>query len=291
MRIPESCAKCLYDRQRARCLNDEYLAQVKKLIEERKENDTSPLLVYRFNKEYEKRFGKAAGYTEVKRYYNDLMLKLEDRFRMRIESSHSPVETALALSRSANYIDYGAMNHVDEDTCLDLLEGAALRTEEREVFRHLMAECSDAKRFLLIADNCGEIVLDKLFLEQLIKRFPQLQLQVLVRGREVLNDVTPEDAVYTGIDQIAEILSNGEAIAGTVYDMLPDEARSALDKAEVVFSKGQGNYESMSGQGKHVFYTFLCKCDLFTSRFSVPPLTGMLVEDYGGTVQEQKRQS
>ena len=279
MRIPESCAECLYDRQRARCQDEEYLAQVKKLIEERGENDTSPLLVYRFNTEYVKRFGKTAGYADVKRHYNDLMLKLEDRFRIRIESSQDPVETALALAQAANYIDFGAMNHVDEDTCLGLLEGAALRKDEREVFRHLMAECSDAQRFLLIADNCGEIVLDKLFLEQLKKRFPWLKLQVLVRGQEVLNDVTPEDAVYAGICRIAEIISNGKAIAGTVYDMLPDEARRALDRVDVIFAKGQGNYESLSGQGRHIYYTFLCKCDLFTSRFSVPPLTGMLVEE------------
>ena len=279
MRIPESCAECLYDRQRARCQDEEYLAQVKKLIEERGENDTSPLLVYRFNTEYVKRFGKTAGYADVKRHYNDLMLKLEDRFRIRIESSQDPVETALALARAANYIDFGAMNHVDEDTCLGLLEGAALRKDEREVFRHLMAEFSDAQRFLLITDNCGEIVLDKLFLEQLKKRFPWLKLQVLVRGQEVLNDVTPEDAVYAGICRIAEIISNGKAIAGTVYDMLPDEARRALDRVDVIFAKGQGNYESLSGQGRHIYYTFLCKCDLFTSRFSVPPLTGMLVEE------------
>ena len=279
MRIPESCAECLYDRQRARCQDEEYLAQVKKLIEERGENDTSPLLVYRFNTEYVKRFGKTAGYADVKRHYNDLMLKLEDRFRIRIESSQDPVETALALARAANYIDFGAMNHVDEDTCLGLLEGAALRKDEREVFRHLMAECSDAQRFLLITDNCGEIVLDKLFLEQLKKRFPWLKLQVLVRGQEVLNDVTPEDAVYAGICRIAEIISNGKAIAGTVYDMLPDEARRALDRVDVIFAKGQGNYESLSGQGRHIYYTFLCKFDLFTSRFSVPPLTGMLVEE------------
>lgn len=279
MRIPESCAECLYDRQRARCQDEEYLAQVKKLIEERGENDTSPLLVYRFNTEYVKRFGKTAGYADVKRHYNDLMLKLEDRFRIRIESSQDPVETALALARAANYIDFGAMNHVDEDTCLGLLDGAALRKDEREVFRHLMAECSDAQRFLLITDNCGEIVLDKLFLEQLKKRFPWLKLQVLVRGQEVLNDVTPEDAVYAGICRIAEIISNGKAIAGTVYDMLPDEARRALDRVDVIFAKGQGNYESLSGQGRHIYYTFLCKCDLFTSRFSVPPLTGMLVEE------------
>ena len=73
--------------------------------------------------------------------------------------------------------------------------------------------------------------------------------------------------------------------------MMPEESKMALDVADVILAKGQGNYESLSGQGKHVFYTFLCKCDLFTSRFSVPPLTGMLVEDYGRTVQEQKRQS
>ena len=279
MRISESCAKCLYDRQKARCQDKEYLVHVKKLIDERGENDTSPLLVYRFNMEYKSRFGEMAGYADVKRYYNDLMLKLEDRLRIRIESSEEPVETALALAQASNYIDYGAMNHVDESTCLHLLEGAVLRAEDKEVFRHLMEECSDAHSFLLIADNCGEIVLDKLFLEQLKKRFPQLQLQVLVRGREVLNDVTPEDAAYVGIDQIAEILSNGEAIAGTVYGMLPEDARYALDKADVVFSKGQANYESLSGQGKHVFYTFLCKCDLFTSRFSVPLLTGIMAEE------------
>ena len=104
-------------------------------------------------------------------------------------------------------------------------------------------------------------MLDRLFLEQLKKRFAHLRLQVLVRGSEVLNDVTARDAVYAGIDQLAEIFSNGAAIAGTVYGLMPEEARQALDAADVVLAKGQGNYESMSGQGRHIFYEFLCKCD------------------------------
>ena len=78
---------------------------------------------------------------------------------------------------------------------------------------------------------------------------------------------------------MAEIVSNGEAIAGIIYEMMPEEARKALDDADVILAKGQGNYESMSGQGWHVFYEFLCKCDLFTSRFNVPRLTGMFVEE------------
>ena len=63
--------------------------------------------------------------------------------------------------------------------------------------------------------------------------------------------------------------------------MLPKDAKAALDTADVILAKGQGNYESMSGQGRHIFYEFLCKCDLFINRFNVPKLTGMLVEDWG----------
>ena len=90
--------------------------------------------------------------------------------------------------------------------------------------------------------------------------------------------VTAADAAYTGMDRIAKILTNGAAVAGTVIGMLPQESRAALDGADVVLAKGQGNYESLSGQGRHIYYSFLCKCDLFMKRFNVPKLTGMLAE-------------
>jgi hypothetical protein len=62
-------------------------------------------------------------------------------------------------------------------------------------------------------------------------------------------------------------------------DLLPPEARMVLDGADVILSKGQGNYESLSGQGRHIFYSFLCKCDLFQRRFGALPLTGMFIEE------------
>ena len=133
---------------------------------------------------------------------------------------------------------------------------------------------------MLIADNCGEIVLDKLFLEQLHKRFPELSIDVLVRGGEVLNDATKEDAEYVGISKVARVISNGLPIAGTVYEMLPDDAKEVMDQADVILAKGQGNYESLCKQGRHIFYSFLCKCELFTSRFRVPKLTGIFVEEW-----------
>ncbi|MCR5088643.1 MAG: ARMT1-like domain-containing protein [Oscillospiraceae bacterium] len=279
MRISESCADCLFRRQSARNPDPDYLAEVRRLIDNRSENDTAPLLVWRFNNAWEKRFGASDRYADVKRRSNDFMLELEDSLRTRIAASTDPLAAALAFARIGNYIDYGALDTVELPACMRLFDGAALREDEREVYRRFTDCCAEAERFLLIADNCGEIVLDKLFLEQLKLLYPKLSLQVLVRGREVLNDVTPQDAVYTGIDRLAEILSNGEALAGTVCDMLPEEARRAFDSADVILAKGQGNYESLSGQGRHIFYAFLCKCELFTRRFDVPLLTAMLVEE------------
>ena len=101
----------------------------------------------------------------------------------------------------------------------------------------------------------------------------------MVRGGSILNDVTEADAKYVGLDQVAKIVSNGAPVGGTIYSLLPEEARSVLDGADVILSKGQGNYESLSGRGYHVFYALLCKCDLFTSRFDVPRLTGIFVEE------------
>ena len=100
-----------------------------------------------------------------------------------------------------------------------------------------------------------------------------------MRGDEVLNDATQEDAEYVGIGKVARVISNGLPIAGTVYALLPDEAKDALDGADVILAKGQGNYESLCKQGIHIFYSFLCKCELFTSRFGVPKLTGIIVEE------------
>ena len=279
MRVTESCAECLYDKQKHLSENENFSKEIRDIIDHRGEDDTSPYLVYRFQAVYEKHFGKQAPYKEIKKKYNDLVLSMEDSVREKIEGSEEPLTKALMYARVGNYVDFGAMNHVDDDTFLSLLNRAEISAKDEKVIASMISQCADADEFLLITDNCGEIVLDKLFLEQLQKRFPKLRLSVLVRGVEVLNDATQEDAEYVGISKFASVISNGLPIAGTVYDMLTDEAREAVDRADVILAKGQGNYESLCGQGRHIFYSFLCKCDLFTGRFGVPKFTGVFVEE------------
>ena len=289
MRVNDQCAACLLDKQEHKTNDPEYLAEVKRILKNRKENDTAPYLVYLFNQAYERRFGKTEPYKEIKRTYNDYVLSLEDEIRLRIESDCTPLAASFAYARIGNYIDFGAMNQVDSNTFMDLLSSARVCERDLPVLESLIRECGSANRFLLIADNCGEIVLDKLFLEQVRKQFPQIQISVLVRGEEVLNDVTCEDARYVGLDSIAEIISNGSSMAGTVYEMLPDDAKAAMDHADVILAKGQGNYETLSGQGRHIFYSLLCKCELFTNRFKVPKLTGLLIEENGEHYTQQDR--
>ena len=278
MRVNAYCAACLWDKQQHKSDNPEYLAEVRQIIDSRREEDTAPYLVYLFNRAYERYYGKSEPYRQIKREYNDLVLSMENEIRKKIETSHDPLAASVAYARIGNYIDFGAMNQVDSETFLALLGDARLQTRDLPTYEEFLFQCGKAVRFLLIADNCGEIVLDKLFLEQLHYMFPQLMISVMVRGAEVLNDVTFEDALYVGIDDFAVIISNGTSVAGTVYEMLSDEAKAAIDSADVILAKGQGNYESLCGQGRRIFYSLLCKCDLFTDRFKVPKLTGIFIE-------------
>ena len=280
MRVIESCAQCLYDKQKHLSDDTQYLAEVREILDNRREDDTSPYMVYLFSKAYEKRFGKNAPYREIKKKYNDLVLSMEDAVRRKIEKAPDSLVESLIYARIGNYIDFGAMNYVNEDTFLSLFDDAGVHQRDRKTVDSFIRQCAAAENFLLITDNCGEIVLDKLFLEQLKKRFPELNITIMVRSAEVLNDATLEDAKYVGLDKTGRIITNGDAVAGTVYELLSDEAKEALDSADLILAKGQGNYESLCRQGRHIFYSFLCKCDLFIARFDVPRLTGIFTEEF-----------
>ncbi len=279
MRITEMCVNCLYEKQQERTDNKEYLAEIKDILENRGENATSPYLIYLFDKVHRKYFGCGMDYTAIKKEYNDLVLGIEDKLRNEIIKAKDPLAKAIVMARIGNYIDFGAMNNVDTNEFISLFENTDMSENDFKTYDSFLKECSGAKSFLLITDNCGEVVLDRLMLEQLKNRFPNLVIRALVRGGDVLNDATEADAKYVHLDDVAEIVSSGAATAGTIYEMISDEARNVLDNSDVILAKGQGNYESLAGQGRHIFFEFLCKCDLFTTRFNVPRLTGMFVEE------------
>ena len=234
-------------------------------------------------------FGPAASeverdYRAIKSHFNRLMLDLitSEGISSRVLTAEDPLRAALGYAMTGNFIDFGAMDSVDESELRALLSNAAERvTAQDPAYLSLRHELSTARRLALLTDNCGEIVLDQLLAEVIHTLYPDLDVTVLVRGGEVLNDATMDDVHQVGLDQLdgIRVMGNGDRLAGTDIDRISPEAKEALLTADLILAKGQGNYETLQGCGLPVYYAFLCKCRFFADRFGVPTYTGMLVRE------------
>lgn len=234
-------------------------------------------------------FGEAAqeveqDYGAIKTHFNALMMEVAavESLSHRIEASPDPLRTALGYAMTGNFIDFGAMDSVDEGKLRALLDESPDRVSpDLPAYNDLKADLSAARRLVFLTDNCGEIVMDKLLIETLHRLYPTLSITVLVRGGEVLNDATMEDAVQVGLDRLEGVttLGNGDRLAGTDLTRISPEARAAILGADLIIAKGQGNFETLQGCGLNIYYAFLCKCRFFADRFGVPIYTGMLVRE------------
>jgi uncharacterized protein with ATP-grasp and redox domains len=68
-------------------------------------------------------------------------------------------------------------------------------------------------------------------------------------------------------------------VAGTCLNRISIEAKNLIDTAEIIISKGQGNFETLHHCGKNIYYLFLCKCKMFAERFDVKQFSGIIIND------------
>jgi hypothetical protein len=122
-----------------------------------------------------------------------------------------------------------------------------------------------ASAILYLADNVGETVFDRVLIENL-----PLPVIYAVKSGPILNDATREDAIAAGIDQVADIIENGTRSPGTVLNQTSDAFLEVFEKAELVISKGQANYETMNEQGEKVFFLMRVKCHLIGENVGAP---------------------
>lgn len=286
MELCAACIRCVMDRQEERVSGlgtereqSDYLRGVARVIADADPEDSAPVLVERINHVYEKIFGPATDYAQVKKEFNALMLSLEPQIRKAMEQDGDALHAAMLFARAANYIDFGMAGQVEKETLFSLLEAAAEEKMDERVYNEFLADLRTARSLVYVTDNCGEIFCDRLVAEELRKRYPELDVTVMVRGRDALNDATMEDALMVGIEKVARVVDNGCGVAGTPLAYIGDEARKLLEEADVTLAKGQGNYETMHGCGLNVYYSFLCKCAWFRKQFGVLKNTGMFVRE------------
>ena len=141
-------------------------------------------------------------------------------------------------------------------------------------------EIVNANRLVYFTDNCGEIVTDRLLIATLRDINPDLYISVIVRGKPVLNDATLEDAKYVHMEDVAQkVIGNGTGMPGNVIGAISQEAMDEVENADLLISKGQGNFEGLSGCGLNIYYFFLCKCEMFMRRFGVEQFTGIMTKE------------
>lgn len=286
VRLHPACIRCLLEKQLASFPDGigveeeiEYMQRVLRVIADAPKTASAPVLVHDIGRIQKEMFGYEPDYSAVKAHFNGVMLAKAEEIEERLRGAADPLKRAIQYAMTGNYIDFGAMQKVEEEQLERLLERSQEIAVDPKEYEALRRELLAGRNVVYLTDNCGEIVLDKLLMKEILRQNPQARITAIVRGAPALNDATVEDAQQVGLSQVARVIGNGSAIAGTCLDKICRQAKDAIDAADVILAKGQANFETLRGCGKNVFYIFMCKCGLFSSRFQVPLFHGMLVHD------------
>jgi len=201
-------------------------------------------------------------YREIKKSCNRMMLDKYEEFREIVNRSSDPFDAAMRLAIAGNVIDFGSYHRMDVMETIQRVMGAELAVDDSAALRR---DLTSAKTVLYIGDNCGEIVLDKLLLEAM----DHPGVFFAVRGRPTINDATVEDAAFAGIDRYAAIITTGDDAPGVVWETSSQEFKEIFRKADVIISKGQGNFEGLSDMDGNIYFLLVTKCRLVSEHIGV----------------------
>jgi len=202
-------------------------------------------------------------FREIKARSTAKALELLPKLKELVASSPDPLMTAVRISIAGNIIDFGVYGEVDIEGALERVMTQDFALCDYDDFRR---DLERADRILFIGDNAGEAVFDRL----LIERLPVPTVYV-VRGKPIINDVTYEDAVAAGIGEVAEIVSSGTDAPGTILSTCRPDFLELLKSSSFIISKGQGNYEALSGENLPVYFLFMAKCRIIARHAGVSP--------------------
>jgi len=195
-------------------------------------------------------------YHSIKRKFNNIALNLYPELRKEIVGSKDRLETAVRLAIAGNIIDFGVSNIVNESDIHRAISVSLTGDFDNVQMEDFRDSIGQAEQILYLADNAGEIVFDRLLIEQL----PYEKVTVVVKGSPVINDATMEDAEAAGLGHIVEVIDNGSDGPGTILQSCSQTFRSRFSNADLVIAKGQGNYETLSNVDKNIFFIMKAKC-------------------------------
>ena len=264
MRIYLDCISCFVRQalDAARLVTDDeqvhkkVVDQVLRLAADLDMSQSPPVIGQQIHRLIRNLVGSDDPYYRVKKQFNSLALKLYHDIRKQIISSKDPLETAVRLAIAGNIIDFGVKSSLSESEVRKTVNDSLIAYLDPEQVQDFKNAVMEAEKIFYLADNAGEIVFDHLLIEQL----PIEKITVVVKGAPVINDATTEDANVVGLSRIVEVIDNGSDGPGTILETCSQSFLDRFEKADLIVAKGQGNYETLSGIDKNIFFLLKAKC-------------------------------
>ncbi len=268
MNIKPECLVCIYNQalktsKIAKCDEDtikNILDSTSKILTKYKLNVTPPFIAKDIYKNLSKKLQSYDPLLNVKEMSTKEALKYVSFIRDKINKSDDRVFTAIKASIAGNVIDFGAKVQFDLKEAIEEVFEKPLGIDD---YRNLKTNLERSKSIMLVGDNCGEHVYDKILLEILIKTYPDKRFVYVTRGIPIINDVTMKEAKEIGIDKICEVLSSGVDTPGLDLNRADREFVKRFENVDLVIAKGMGNYETMyKVLDKNIYFLFKIKCDV-----------------------------
>lgn len=202
-------------------------------------------------------------YKEIKQKSNRIALRLLGKLRKKVSCSQERLLTAVELAIAGNAIDFGVKNNLNVNKELKkILAEENKNVHKKSVFHYpeFKRALKSAKNILYLADNAGEVVFDRILIEEIKKEYPDKGIIYAVKAQPIINDALLEDAKICGIDKITRVISNGTDAPGTTLNKCSKEFKNIYRDSNMIISKGQGNFESLSQEKKPIVFLFMVKC-------------------------------
>ena len=208
--------------------------------------------------------GKRDIYNEIKELSTKEALKLLPSVRESVEKQPNRIKGAIKASVAGNVIDFATPKQFDLIEEFSKVFHTPFSIDDEDSF---LEKLQKANSLMILGDNVGEHVFDKLLLEEIAKEYPDIKLYFATRGYPIINDVTIKEAKEIGIDKVATIVDSGVDTPGLAYERASDEFMKLYNSMDLIIAKGMGNYECMDEvKDNRVYHLFKVKCEVVANR-------------------------
>ncbi len=213
--------------------------------------------------------GEKDPYRQLKNEYNRLALDYYNEAKEIVDKATDPLFEAIIVAALGNTIDFAGQHEIDFIKDLKNFSPQNLVVNDYPEFK---SSLENTNHLLIIGDNCGEIVFDKLLITTIRDLHPDLEIIYSVRSAPIINDATLEDAEFVGMTELVPVIESSPTPGIDMPTSTKEFKKLFYQKGGIILSKGQGNFESlfqMDVPGKEIYYLLKAKCTLMERIFGV----------------------